>query len=147
MEMATNRPIPERNWYQWFNRRIKHISESIKKCESETKQKVTRLFVSIIDNNTPTYYDIKTFGEWKILLTMKPTFMSSRDSNEKRSMYSESYSRIAMAVNDTNQIQELLIHFSRNIKKFWNNPLIVATLFVILCFRNAIFVQLDYAKP
>lgn len=74
---------------------------------------------------------------------MKPTFMSSRDSNEKRSMYSESYSRIAMAVNDTNQIQELLIHFSRNIKKFWNNSLIVAILFVILCFRNAIFVQLD----
>ena len=56
MEMATNRPIPERNWYQWFNRRIKHISESIKKCESETKEKVTRLFVLIIDNNTPTYY-------------------------------------------------------------------------------------------
>ena len=74
---------------------------------------------------------------------MKATFMSSRDSNEKRSMYSESYSRIAMAINDTNQIQELLIHFSRNIKKFWSNPLIVATLFVILCFRNAIFVQLD----
>ena len=56
MEMATNRPIPERNWYLWFNRRIKHISESIKKSESETKQKVTRLFVSIIDNSTPTYY-------------------------------------------------------------------------------------------
>ena len=73
---------------------------------------------------------------------MKPTFMSSTNSNEKRLMYSESDSRIAMAGNDTNEIQEFLIHFSRNIKYVWNNPLIVATLFVILCFRNAIFVQL-----
>ena len=73
---------------------------------------------------------------------MKPTFMSSTNSNEKRLMYSESDSRIAMAGNDTNEIQEFLIHFSRNIKYVWNNPLIVATLFVILCFRNAIFAQL-----
>ena len=65
---------------------------------------------------------------------MKPTFMSSTNSNEKRLMYSESDSRIAMAGNDTNEIQAFLIHFSRNIKYVWNNPLIVATLFVILCY-------------
>ena len=51
----------------------------------------------IIDN-------LKKSGEWKIQLTMKPKFMSSADSNEKRKMYSKSDSVKVMIGNDTNKI-------------------------------------------
>ena len=54
MKMARTRPIPEKNWYQWYNWQTNHISESMKKSESKTKQKVMRLFESNIYNNTPT---------------------------------------------------------------------------------------------
>ena len=37
-------------------------------------------------------------------LTMKPKFMSSTDSNEKRMMYSKSDSSIVMVSNDTDEI-------------------------------------------
>ena len=61
----------------------------------------------IIDN-------LKKSGEWKIQLTMKPKFMSSTDSNEKRKMYSKSDSVKVTIGNDTNKIIQtnfdLLLH-------------------------------------
>ena len=61
----------------------------------------------IIDN-------LKKSGEWKIQLTMKPKFMLSTDSNEKRKMYSKSDSVKVMIGNDTNKIIQtnfdLLLH-------------------------------------
>ena len=48
--------------------------------------------------------DFKKSGEWKIQQTMKPKFMSSTDSNEKRTMYSKYNSSKFMVGNDTNKI-------------------------------------------
>ena len=53
-------------------------------------------------------HDLKKSGEWKMHLTIKPKFMSSTDSNEKRTMFSKSDSSIVMIGNDTDEIiQEL----------------------------------------
>ena len=54
--------------------------------------------------------DLKKSGEWKIHLTMKPKFMLSTDSNEKRTMYSKSDSSIVMTGNDTNKIIQKLFY-------------------------------------
>ena len=48
--------------------------------------------------------DLKKSGDWKMHLTMKPKFLSSTDSNQKRMMYSESDNNIAMIGNDTDAI-------------------------------------------
>ena len=48
--------------------------------------------------------DLKKSSEGKMHLTMKPKFMSSTDSNEKRMMYSKSDSSIVMVSNDTDEI-------------------------------------------
>ena len=53
-------------------------------------------------------HDLKKSSEWKMHLTIKPKFMSSTDSNEKRTMFSKSDSSIVMIGNDTDEIiQEL----------------------------------------
>ena len=59
MEMAKTRPIPENTWYQWNDWLDKHFPESMKKSESNTKQKVINLFESKIDYDTPTDYKPK----------------------------------------------------------------------------------------
>ena len=59
MEMAKTRPIPENTWYQWNDWLVKHFPESMKKSESNTKQKVINLFESKIDYDTPTDYKPK----------------------------------------------------------------------------------------
>ena len=38
---------------------MSHIPESMKKPESNTKQKVMRIFESKVDSNTPTDYELK----------------------------------------------------------------------------------------
>ena len=43
-------------------------------------------------------------NEWKIHPTMKPKFMSSTESHEKRTMYSKSHRCVVMIGNDTNKI-------------------------------------------
>ena len=54
--MAKARPIPENVRYQCYDQFINYIQEIIRQSECNTKQKVTRLFESKIDNNTPTDY-------------------------------------------------------------------------------------------
>ena len=48
--------------------------------------------------------DLKKSGKSKMHLTMKPNFISSTDSNEKRMMYSKIDSSIIMMGNDTEEI-------------------------------------------
>ena len=46
--------------------------------------------------------DLKKYGEWKMHLTMKPKFMSSTDSNDKRTMHSKSDNISVMIRNTRN---------------------------------------------
>ena len=56
MVMAKIRPTAENTLCQWYCLLINHISESMKKVESNVKQKVTWLFKSKVDNKKPTGY-------------------------------------------------------------------------------------------
>ena len=49
-------------------------------------------------------YHPKKFGEWKMYLTMKLEFMSSTNSDGKRTTYSKSASSIIMIGNDADEI-------------------------------------------
>ena len=52
--------------------------------------------------------DLKKSGEWKLHLTMKLKYMSSRGSNQKRTMYSKSDSSLVKGGTGTDKIiQEL----------------------------------------
>ena len=52
--------------------------------------------------------DLKKSGEWKLHLTMKLKYMSSRGSNQKRTMYSKSGSSLVKGGTGTDKIiQEL----------------------------------------
>lgn len=42
MEMAKTRPIPENNLYQWYDRLVSEIPESMKRSKTDTKQRVMR---------------------------------------------------------------------------------------------------------
>ena len=62
--------------------------------------------------------DVKIQGEWKIELTMEINFMSSKDSNETRTMHTKSINIEIMIGNETDEIiKELLILFYKDIKK------------------------------
>ena len=52
--------------------------------------------------------DLKKSGEWKIHLTMKMNFMSSKYSNEKRLMYPKSDNEEVMTGFDTDELIEKL---------------------------------------
>ena len=48
--------------------------------------------------------DVKIQGEWKIELTMEINFMSSKDSNETRTMHTKSINIEIMIGNETDEI-------------------------------------------
>ena len=52
MEMTKTRPIPKNAQCQQYEQLINSIPESMKKSESNNKQKVLRLFESKIDHTT-----------------------------------------------------------------------------------------------
>ena len=52
--MAKTRPILEKTQYQWYDWFVNCIPESIKKSESNTKQKVMMFIDSKIENKTQT---------------------------------------------------------------------------------------------
>ena len=55
--------------------------------------------------------DDKTRREWKIQLTMKINFISSKDSEETRTMYTKSHNIEIMMRNETDKIIEKLHEF------------------------------------
>ena len=57
--MAKSRLLPENTWYQWYEWITNHVPGSTKKSESDTKQKVIRLFESKVDDNTLSNYKTK----------------------------------------------------------------------------------------
>ena len=62
--------------------------------------------------------DHKTQGEWKIQLTMSIHFMSSKGSEETRTMHTKSNNVEIMMGSETDEImKELFKSFCKNIKK------------------------------
>ena len=60
----------------------------------------------------------KTCSEWKIQLTMTINFISSKDSDETRTMHTRSNNVEIMAGSETNEIiKDLFESFWKNIKK------------------------------
>ena len=59
METAKTRAITENTWYQWYDWVINPIPKSVKKSESNTKQKVMRFVESKIDKNKTMDYKLK----------------------------------------------------------------------------------------
>ena len=63
--------------------------------------------------------DYKTQGEWKIQLSMAINFISSKDSDESRTMYTKSNNMQIMMGNETDEIIEKLFKsLLKNIKKY-----------------------------
>ena len=59
METAKTRAMTENTWYQWYDWVINPIPKSVKKSESNTKQKVMRFVESKIDKNKTMDYKLK----------------------------------------------------------------------------------------
>ena len=57
--MAETRPILENAYYHWYDSLINHIQDSMKKSESNTKQKDIMIFQSKTDDNTSMDYKPK----------------------------------------------------------------------------------------
>ena len=64
-----------------------------------------------------TINDHETQSEWKIQLTMHINFISSRDSDETRTMHTKSHNIEIMMGNETDKIIEKLSLFYKIIKK------------------------------
>ena len=63
--------------------------------------------------------DYKTQGEWKIQLSMTINFISSKDSDEIRTMHTKSNNMQIMMGNETDEIIEKLFNsLLKNIKKY-----------------------------
>ena len=60
--------------------------------------------------------DHKTQGEWKIQLTMDINFISSKDSNETRTMHTKSENIEIMIGNETDEIIKKL--FESHLQKY-----------------------------
>ena len=68
--------------------------------------------------------DYKTIGEWKIQLTMKINFISRKDSEETRTMYTKSRNIEIMERDETNEIiEELFESLLQNSQKNLEEPM------------------------
>ena len=56
LEMAKTKRKPQNSWYQWSEWLINYISESLKKFQSNAKQKVMQFSESKLDNDIPMDY-------------------------------------------------------------------------------------------
>ena len=74
----------------------------------------------VYSDNTVIGY--KTQGEWKIQLTMTINFMSSKDSDETRTMHTKSNNIEIMTGNETDKIiRELFVSLLQRYEKYQKN--------------------------